>query len=89
MWRAGESFVASAPDDRVQLEMKIYYRDAFFLLLRGDESKVKDVPTAESDKSYSSGVVKARSAVRTVVQTSKALAKRPKVATTVIDLTDD
>ena len=88
-WRAGQSFVAPAPGDPLQLELKVYYRDAFFLLLRGDESKVKDVPTAESDAGYSNGVVKARNAARKVVETGKALAKRPKVASAVIDLTDD
>ena len=40
VWRAGQSYVGPAPGDPLETEMHIYYRDSFFLLLRGDESKV-------------------------------------------------
>ena len=85
-WRAGQSFVAPAPGDPLEQEMSLYYRDSFFLLLRGDASKVADTPVASSDAGYSDGVAKARIGARRVIETQKNLKR--KVAET-IDLTED
>ena len=65
----------------------MYYRDSFFLLLRGDASKVADVPSASSDKGYSEGVAKARIGARRVVETEKNLKR--KASSDIIDLTED
>jgi len=86
-WRAGQSYVAVAPGDPLEQEVSVYYRDSFFLLLRGDASKVADVPSASSDAGYSEGVAKARIGSRRVIETEKNLKR--KASSDIIDLTED
>lgn len=86
-WRTGQSYVAPAPGDPLEHEMSLFYRDSFFLLLRGDASKVADVPSASSDAGYSDGVAKARISARQLVETEKNLKR--KAPSDVIDLTED
>merc|ERR1712060_267517 len=85
LWLAGQSFIGPAQGDPLETELSLYYRDSFFLLLRGDASKVADVPTAYCE-AETDGVAKARKIVRRLASTEKAL-KRP--ISSVIDLTDD
>lgn len=87
-WRAGQVGVSRAPGGPCQPDMNIYYRDSFFLLLRGDESKVRDTGTAQSDAGFSQKGARVRNNVRKAAETEKALSKRPKM-NEVIDLTDD
>lgn len=88
LWRAGESYVDAPLGDAPEQELRLYYRDSFFLLLRGDESKVVD-KGAEGDASQSSdSAAKVRANVRRLADTAKQLAKRPKLDA-VIDLTGE
>jgi len=91
-WQPGETYVAAAAGDPLEEEMNLFYRDSFFLLLRGDASKVVDQVddgpgSAESCSSVpSQGVVDARTAARRIMKAEQALKKRSR---SVIDLTDD
>lgn len=88
MWRAGQSCVTKAPGDPLELELSMYYRDSFYLMVNGDPSKVADEAKAEDDAEYSHGVAKARANLRRAVDTQKQLRKKPR-CDAVIDLTDD
>lgn len=72
--------------------MKIYYRDSFFLLLKGDKSKVIDRSMMADLESCSDGIIMARENLRRYIETTQQLAKRHKTASDgkpqVIDLTD-
>ena len=95
-WRAGEAYVGRMPDDAVQRELTIFYRDSFFLMLKGDESKLLDDPAAQdasqNDDGLTDGEKKARVHARAHSDLSKKLAKKPKVKGTSaapIDLEDE
>ena len=95
-WRAGQSYVEKAPGDPLQQELKIFYRDSFFLMLKGDESKLLDDPAAQdasqADAGLTDGEKKARVHARAHSELSKKLAKKPKVKGTSaapIDLEDE
>ena len=96
MWRAGDAFVGEAPGDPLEQELTIFYRDSFFLMLKGDESKLLDDPAAQdasqNDDGLTDGEKKARVHARAHSELSKKLAKKPKVKGTSaapIDLEDE
>lgn len=91
VYRKGQILVRRASD--APREMKIYYRDSFFLLLKGDKSKVIDRSMMTDLESCSDGIIMARENLRRYIETTQQLAKRHKTASDgkpqVIDLTDE
>lgn len=94
--RAGTYVVSELPGNPIEQEVKIFYRDSFFLMLKGDESKLLDDPAAQdasqNDAGLTDGEKKARVHARAHSELSKKLAKKPKVKGTSaapIDLEDD
>ena len=70
-------------------ELSIYYRDSFWLLLRGDKEKVLDAGCATEEAAVSESVARMRKAARSAADTAERLAKRSKTRVSeVIDLTD-
>jgi len=75
VWRAGQSFVGRAPDDPLESELHIYYRDSFWLMLRGDKDKVMDAGQSY-EAPVSAGVTQARSAARRQADTTARLKRK-------------
>ena len=91
VFRKGQILVSRASD--APREMKIYYRDSFFLLLKGDKSKVIDRSLMTDLGSCSDGIIMAQENLRRYIETTQQLAKRHNTASDgkpqVIDLTDE
>jgi len=99
MWRAGETSVGQAPGDPIVVELSLYYRDSFFMLLQEDtccdgacalrQASAAELRTAAGASSLGLKATNLRNSLIATKETKERLSRKRPANVAPIDLTGD